>query len=294
MTKFFDYQNAIATLNGQPAAAVELDLNDRERYYLRSSVDEYPREGRYYSTDIEEEVFDRGWNRGRHCFVKWVITPWENTRWGSKEAYDRDHFVPEEADFTQPVEVGIDTFNSIASDYITRQSRPKAFSALETMVKASHLNLCCDGIALTTSSRPDVVKHVTWRYCRSAGGARIYSVKEYDSVDSIKKEYDEKEAAEKKARLDFAHMCTDAARKTGVPFDIALAFKGDEEAIVRFRDTLKAAIKKGGADMHEITCGRARASAEMAKLGIDYGNADPNRVKYYVANCLEKGGIIKQ
>ena len=292
MTKFYDYKNAITHLNGKPATAVELDLNDRERYYLRSIVDEYPREGRYYSTDIEEEFFDRGWNRGRHCFVKWVLTPWENTRWGSKEAYDRDHFVPEEADFTQPVEVGIDVFTEIDGDYITWQSRPMAFAALETMVKASHLNFCYGGIALTTSNRPDVVKHVTWRYC--SGGARIYSVKEYDSVDSIKKEFDEKEAAEEQSRLDFAHMCTSAARKTGVPFDIALAFKGDEEAIVRFRATLKAAIKKGGADMHEITCGRARASAEMAKLGIDYGNADPNRVKYYVANCLEKGGIIKQ
>lgn len=293
MTEFYDYKNALANLNGQPATAVELDLDDRERYFLRRSVDEYPREGRFYSTDIHEVIFDRGWNSGRHCFVSWVLTPWENTRWGSKEAYDRDHFVPEEADFTQPVRVGIDIFNSIASDYITWQSRPMAFADLETMVKASHLNLCCDGIALTTSSRPDVVKHVTWRYCRSAGGARIYSVKEYDSVESIKKEFDENEAAEKKARLEFAHGCTRAARKTGVPFFISLAFKGDEEAIVRFRDTLKAAIKKGGADMHEMSCGRARASAEMTKLGIDYGNADPNRLKEYIAECLEKGGIIK-
>lgn len=291
--KFYDYYNAINHINGQPATSVELDLNDRERYYLRSSVDEYPREGRFYSTDIKEEFFDRGWNRGRHFFVNWVLTPWENTRWGSKEAYDRDHFVPEEADFTQTVEIGIDIFNAIASDYITWQSRPMAFAALETMVKASHLNFCYGGIALTTTSRPDVVKHVTWRYC-SSGGSRIYSVKEYDSIDSIKKEFDENEAAEKKARLDFAHGCTRAARKTGVPFYIALAFKGDEGAIVSFRDTLKAAIQKGGADMHEITCGRARASAEMEKLGIDYGNADPNRVKDYVADCLEKGGIIKQ
>ena len=293
MTKFFDTKNALAHLNGQPATSVELDLNDRERYYLRSSVDEYPREGRFYSTDIKEEFFDRGWNRGRHFFVNWVLTPWENTRWGSKEAYERDHFVPEEADFTQPVEVGIDVFTEIDGDYVTRQSRPMAFAALETMVKASHLNLFYDGIALTTSSRPDVVKHVTWRYCRSAGGARIYSVKEYDSVDSIKKEYDEKEAAEEQSRLNFAHACTRAARKAGVPFYIALAFKGDEAAIARFRDTLEEAINNGGADMHEITCGRARAGAEMSKLGIDYSNADPNRVKYYVANCLEKGGIIK-
>ena len=287
--KFYDYTNAIAHLNGQPATAVELNVDDREKYYLRWSEDEYPREGQFYSTDIHEVNFNHGWC-SYHCFVLYVLTPWENTRWGSKGAYDRDHFIPEKADFTKPVEVGVDIFDAITSDFITGRSQPRAHKALEKMFEMSHLNLFCKGFALTTSCR-NVVKHVTWTYC-NVGGSRVYSVKEYDSCDSIKKEYDKKEAAEKKARLDFAHMCTRTARKTGVPFNIALAFKGDEEAIVRFRDTLKAAIKKSDADMHELSCGRARAAAEMERLEIDYDNADPNRVKYFVYDCFKKGAII--
>lgn len=110
----------------------------------------------------------------------------------------------------------------------------------------------------------------------------------------IMKMADEREAQAAKARKEHARKCGAMARKYGIPFEISLrCFKGDEEDIKNFVESLKKAFGKNFDD-HELSeCGRARRGAEIERLGIEIGYVDPNHIAEYILKCLYAGEIVK-
>lgn len=90
-------------------------------------------------------------------------------------------------------------------------------------------------------------------------------------------------------------MCGRKARMYKIPFEIALAFGGDDNAIKKFLDSLKKVIEGSvEPDLYELRCGRRRNSEEMQRLGIEVGWVDTNRINHYVADCLEVGKILQK
>lgn len=110
----------------------------------------------------------------------------------------------------------------------------------------------------------------------------------------IMKMADEREAQAAKARKEHARKCGVMARKYGIRFEISLrCFKGNEEDIKNFVESLKKAFGKDFDD-HELSeCGRARRGAEIERLGIEIGYVDPNHIAEYILECLYAGEIVK-
>lgn len=107
-----------------------------------------------------------------------------------------------------------------------------------------------------------------------------------------KKEEREQEEARKKK--EYGRHCAVLARKYRLPWKVVSMFKGKEEDVKRFLETLKEAIEsKKAFDEWELSCGRGRRSAELERLGIDISHVDPNRIAPYVCECLEEGCILK-
>lgn len=296
--KFLKDSDAKKVLNGDHLEGIGIDIElDENLFYIKRNVDEYPMENTFYSDDIHHEHFKCGWNAGHHYFSEYALTPWEHTSWGSKEKHDIDHAIPSEADYSQPVMVGKDIFDSIEGWHGSGESNLNAFytKQLEKAAKGKR----CYGRIVISSATSFAFKAITISYCERGGF--IYKVTEFACIDELQAIYAEEqkiakasEEAEALKRKEFARMCTRKARIYEIPFDIALAFKGDDEAIQNFIASLQKVIdEKIAVEFHELSCGRARNSAEMARLGIYTGCVDTNRINDYVSSCLKKGKVLQ-
>ena len=97
---------------------------------------------------------------------------------------------------------------------------------------------------------------------------------------------------QKISKKDHAQKCGLLARKYKISFIVSLrCSKGNEEEIKNFVTTLSQALGKKF-NSNELCCGRARRRAEIERLGIDIGSADPNYIADYILECLTHGKII--
>lgn len=295
MKNFLTADEAIKVINGDKIKGKEITL-DQEIFFIERNIDEYPKEHTLYSDDIHHVHFSCGWNAGHHYFAQWALTPWEHTSWGSKEKHDIDHAIPE-ADYSHPVMVGKDIFDSIEGWHGSGESHINAFYTKQ-LEKAARYKRCYGRIVITSKESP-IFKAIAISYCERGGF--IYKVTEFACIDELQAIYAEEqkiakasEEAEALKRKEFARMCTRKARIYEIPFNVALAFKGDDTAIQNFIASLQKVIdKKIAVEFHELSCGRARNSAEMERLGIDTGFVDTNRINDYVSSCLKKGKVLQ-
>lgn len=294
--KFFTSSDAIAVLDGKHIESKEMPL-DEELFFIERDIDEYPIENKFYSDDIHHVHFSCGWNAGHHYFAQWALTPWEHTSWGSKEKHDIDHAIPE-ADYSHPVMVGKDIFDSIEGYHGSAETSLNA--SYTRQLEALSRGKRCYGRIVISSATSFAFKAIAISYCERGGF--IYKVTEFACIDELQAIYAEEqkiakasEEAEALKRKEFARMCTRKARMYKIPFNVSLAFKGDDEAIKNFIVSLKKVIDENTqANFHELSCGRARNSAEMARLGIDTGFVDTNRISHYIVCCLEKSDILQE
>lgn len=112
------------------------------------------------------------------------------------------------------------------------------------------------------------------------------------AYDAAREEaYRKQRAEERKKALErkaFARKCGKIARKLGVNFENALAFRGDETELKNFilsladaREQIREMSSREKKVLyHELfECGRARKRTAMEELGIYIGSADPNRIR---------------
>ena len=291
---------------------LELPLNE-DLFYIRENVynsrSEVPNKGSFYSTDttwisdfdsIDHAAFLDdfelyGYEETEELyFSKYVLTLWENTRWGSKKQYDTDHYIPSNADFSAPVEVGIDIFNLVDQIYGVFNS---TFTITEKryfdmLLKATKNNRYKGYIVLTYHGK---VKAISL----DSSTKIITGVHIFSSIDDFELAYKEvqdhiKERL-KRAKLKFAQMCTEKAKKHEIPFDVALAFKGSDDKITLFIYSLNRVISEQiDVNFGELKLGRKRAKEEIDRLGILIDTVDPNRLKNYIYSCLKEGKILKK
>lgn len=94
-------------------------------------------------------------------------------------------------------------------------------------------------------------------------------------------------------RLEYSQNAGRLAKKYSISFSIVLhSFKGKEEDVKKFIETLSAAFGKPFNE-HELCCGRERRRAEIQKLGIEIAKADPNHIAPYILVCLREKKLIK-
>lgn len=94
-------------------------------------------------------------------------------------------------------------------------------------------------------------------------------------------------------RLAYSQKAGRIARSYGISFSVVLhSFKGNEDDVKRFVQTLTAAFNKPFND-HELCCGRERRRSEIQRLGIEIANADPNYIAPYILACLREKKLIK-
>ena len=110
------------------------------------------------------------------------------------------------------------------------------------------------------------------------------------------------EEAEEKRRNNHCALVT---RRMGVPHSVVYMFGGIIPEIKRFRDSLKVAVEKGGADKHKLYGNRKTSAEEMIRLGINIEHLGENVIhgtsellfeftQDYIVRCFVEGEVLDE
>lgn len=215
-----------------------------------------------------------------HAFGPEVI-PWSETKWTSYEAYE---------EWRNP--------STLEGKLQLALRKPSQFPREEVeKISTQVIYLGKSGHKLSYSTR--TLYQTPWGWYRY--DTSYYYTEGYTyAVEQLNEEQakrliaqkEEREREEARKKKEYGRHCAVLARKYRLPWKVVSMFKGKEEDVKRFLETLKEAIEsKKAFDEWELSCGRGRRSAELERLGIDISHVDPNRIAPYVCECLEEGCI---
>lgn len=133
-------------------------------------------------------------------------------------------------------------------------------------------------------------------------GARWAKLKELSEIDvdfkktrieKLRNKREKLNLLSQEDRLRYSRNAGRIAKLYGISFSVVLhSFKGNEENVVKFINTLKEAFEKEYSEI-ELSCGRERKRAEIKRLGIEIANADPNYIAPYILACIREKKLIK-
>lgn len=213
------------------------------------------------------------------------LFPWDASYWGSKEKFE-EYWEPQtfEGKIAKSLREHIYFYKEFYNSNEFLAEKEKSICLKEEGRYREHIIVLKNG---------DTFKQRSGYSDQDGYWATLEKITD-EQTDQLLKELEERKAQEALARKEHARKCGVMARKYGIRFEISLrCFKGNEEDIKNFVESLKKAFGKDF-DGHELSeCGRARRRTEIERLGIEIGNVDPNHIAEYIYECLHAGVIVK-